>query len=495
MKRLFNISIYTFCVAVLFTSCAKNFQDINTNPNTLPNVRPEVLMEPAIYDVVSRNLTRNLRLNNELMQVHVTVINSDQIHRYIIRPTESNYMWENWYLQLTNFKDMYDQAEFLGEPALQGVARIMEAYVFSLLTDTYGDVPYSQANLGRDSGIFQPKFDTQKDIYRDLFVKLEEANTLLSTAAAPSDDIAKLEPLYGSQLSAAGQTAQFNNYWRRFGNTLYLRLLLRVAHKSELNTAAEIRRIVETEAANYPMFQNNAASAVLRFKTAQPYQSPFANYRDYDFNGENGLTQFFINTLNNWADPRRAVWANPVGVSNYEGIPSGYLPGAQPERLSTYRVALKNEPLLGNIINYPELQFMLAECALKGYITGNEKTYYDNGVTNAITFWNLAVPDTLLANPFVSLDSVSTFEEKLERIITQKYFTYFFTDFQQWFEYRRTGYPDLPIGPGVENNGEMPARFKYPVTVQTLNVQNYAAAVASMGGDDLNVKVWWQKPD
>ena len=127
------------------------------------------------------NQTRALRLTHELMQVHVTTINSDEIHRYIIRPSESDYMWRVWYLQLTNFRDMYEKAALLRPSqayysSYMGMARIMEAWVFSLLTDTYGDVPYSEALEGRE-GIYQPKFDTQKTIYDSLFVRLEEANS------------------------------------------------------------------------------------------------------------------------------------------------------------------------------------------------------------------------------------------------------------------------------------------------------------------------------
>ena len=131
---------------------------------------------------------------------------------------------------------------------------------------------------------------------------------------------------------------------------------------------------------------------------------------------------------------------------------------------------------------------------MKGYYNGNPKTSYENGVTNAITFWGLTVPTGHLAKPGIAWVDTETTAQKLEKIITQKYFTLFFTDFQSWFEYRRTGYPVLPMGPGVQNGGEMPSRLKYPVLVQSLNQTNYQAAVQAMGGDDINIKVWWQKP-
>lgn len=496
MKLNIKVAAALLVSGIAMAGCNKDFDKTNTNPNGVAFTTPESLVEDAVYDIVTRNQTRALRLTNELMQVHVTTVNSDEIHRYIIRPAESDYMWNNWYVELTNIRDMYNNAKKLNDPAFQGVALILEAWVFSLLTDVYGDVPYSEALKGNSDHIYQPKFDAQKDIYADLLRKLEEANTVLQTAKTYTADVVSREPIFGKAIDMSNPetgSTNFRNAWRKFGNTLYLRLLLRVSGKAELNAVEKIKEICETKKSSYPMFNSNAESAVLRFTNTAPYVSAFNTYRDFDFNGDNGLSQFFINTLNDWEDPRRASWANTVGVSNYEGVPSGYLPGQIPERLSTYRVALKNEPLLGNIINYPELQFMLAEAALKGYFTGDPKTYYENGVNNAITFWNQTVPAGHLDKPGIAWDAAETDAQKLEKIITQKYFTLFFTDFQMWIEHRRTGYPTLPIGPGVQNNQQMPARLKYPVAVQTLNRVNYQSAVEAMGGDDINVKVWWNK--
>jgi hypothetical protein len=466
--------------------CTKGFEELNINPNQNPNVIPETLLAPALTDLVKRNMDRAFRITNELMQVHVTRDNTDEFHRYVIRSAEADYMWNGWYTQLTDFRDMYNSAVAVKSPTFMAIARICEVWTFSLLTDTFGDVPYSEALQGR-AGNLQPKFDKQEDIYRDLFVKLEEANDLLKANTNLGADQAQLDPLFqGNALK-----------WRKFGNSLYLRLLLRVSNRTDaiapggLSPQAKLRDLVNTRPADYPLIASNAESAIMRWTGTAPYQSPFQTYRTADFVSSSSMSEFFINNLASWNDPRLPRWATLAG-GVYKGVPSGYVPGQIPAAQSTYPAALMTEPLLGNILHYPEVQLLLAEAALRGWITGDAKAYYETGATNGITLWGLAVPAGFLTNPDVQWSATSTTATKLDQIHVQKYYALFFTDFQQWFEYRRTGHPVLPIGPGVRNNGQMPARINYPVYVQSLNQVNYQAAVADQGADDINTKVWWQ---
>ncbi|MBB6612830.1 SusD/RagB family nutrient-binding outer membrane lipoprotein [Pontibacter sp. Tf4] len=484
MKKIKLFTLTAMAVSCLATtSCTKDFEELNTNPNAASKTTPSSLLAPALHDVVTRNNNRALRLTNELMQVHVTTLDTDEIHRYVIRPSESDYMWNNWYLQRTNFIDIYNNALLTQQKGYMGIGLILDVWVSSLITDMFGDVPYSDANKGRE-GKLQPKFDSQETIYKDLFAKLEEANALLAAAETAKETIAEdekaLDPLFYGDLAK----------WRKFGNSLYLRLLMRASGRPEVDAPAKIREIVESNAAFYPIMANNEESAILRYTTTMPLTSAFADMREYDFNGPHGLSEFFVDNLNAMGDPRLSKWATLYG-SVYSGIPSGYVPGNVPERQSYYPKALMNEPLLGNILNYAEVQFILSEAALRGFITADPKTYYDRGVSSAITMWTLEVPAGHLAKPTVAFNEAGDFDAKLEQIMLQKYFTLFFTDFQQWYEYRRTGHPVLPKGPGLQNNGVMPSRFRYPVYVQSLNGANYSAAVAAMGGDDINTKVWW----
>jgi len=484
--RRYSLALLTALGLGVTSACTEGFEEMNENPNQSANVLPENLLAPTITDLVTRNLDRAMRLTNELMQVHVTLVNSDEIHRYVIRPAEADYMWNNWYTQLTNIRDMYTGGEQLGNKTFMGISLILDAWVNSLITDTFGDVPYSEAIQGR-SGQYMPKFDKQEVIYADLFRKLDSANVYLKAGADLSVVQGAMDPLY------AGKAA----LWRKFGNSLYLRLLLRVSNRTEAiaggkTAAAKIREMVVENAGEYPIMTTNDESAMLRFTGTVPYQSTFHNWRAYDFNGSSALSQFFVNNLVQWNDPRLPLWATTY-EGMYSGVPSGYPVTSVPEGQSRYKPELATEPRLGNILNYPEVQFILAECAIRGFISSDAKTFYERGVTNAITLWGVTVPANYLTSADVKWDNTYDFDTKLEQIHVQKYYTLFFTDFQQWFEFRRTGHPVLPKGTGLQNGGIMPARLNYPLYVQSLNQENYRAAVADQGADNINTKVWWQE--
>ena len=97
------------------------------------------------------------------------------------------------------------------------------------------------------------------------------------------------------------------------------------------------------------------------------------------------------------------------------------------------------------------------------------------------------MPEDYFMNPDVAYDGT------LERIMLQKYFALYFCDYQQWFEYNRTGLPRIPKGDGIPESQDIPRRFKYPSILQRTNMDNYQEAKTSMGGDDLTIKLIWQQ--
>ncbi|WP_343669321.1 SusD/RagB family nutrient-binding outer membrane lipoprotein [Chitinophaga sp.] len=491
---------YILLLGIFLSSCTKNFQETNTNPNGTPTALPQQLLAPALVNTLTYNMLRNRNFNNELMQVTVNISDAEgQVFRYDYRSTWSDYLYNGLYSELTNYKDIYTIASdaLNYNKSYMGISLICQSWIYSILTDTYGDIPYFQSNLAKDSLIYEPRFDAQQDIYLDIFKKLDTANTLLSAGTAIT---AASDPVYNGDVAK----------WRKFGNSLYLRLLLRVSAKSD-SAIAKIKDIVETSKSNYPIMTSNDESAILRWTGVGPYSSPYLSVREQDFRTP-GIASFFIDNLSQWNDPRIDIptygtggfnrWGIAPYSGTYQGVPSGYAPGENPVKKcyfysNTSAVSLMTEPMTGMMMNYAELEFILAEAAAKGWISGSAETYYNTGALNSITQWIPTWPisiTTWLAAADIEWLNDETLDQKMEKIHKQKYYALFLTDMQQWFEYRRTGHPYLPKGAGLRNNGVMPARMTYPVYVQSTNPTNYKLAVASQGPDEISTQVWWQKP-
>lgn len=495
---------------VTLQSCDKGFEELNTDPNRTTAAKPEQFLANALINSVRYNMNRNRSFTNELMQVTVSIGDGDgKVFRYDFRRSWSDYLWNGHYSELSNYKDMYKKAtdELYFSRSYQAISLILQSWSYSILTDTYGDIPYSQSNLGRDSLLLEPKFNAQKDIYMDIFKKLDSANTLLASGATAIDGTA--DPLFAGDLTK----------WRKLGNSLYLRMLLRVSHKKEVEgfVIPKIQEILQTKVSTYPTISSNADNAILKWTGVGAYVSPYVSTRAQDFRAT-AICSFFIDYLRDTNDPRINIptygkngtnrWGIATAGGDFVGVPSGYAAMSEDFTKMSYFYSmdqnsgtgntLQTEPLTGIIMNYSELQFIKAEAALRGWITnGTAQDFFYSGVDNDIKLWVPTWTDDVKAHLTASdkgWDETASFEQKLEKIHLLKYFALFMVDMQQWFEYRRTGYPTLPKGAGLKNNGEMPARMQYPLYVQSSNPTNYKLAVQQQGGDEINTKVWWQKP-
>jgi hypothetical protein len=521
MKSFKKITSYILLSALTtLLSCKKDFNEVNTDPIGKSSTTANQLLAPALVNILSANMVRNRAFNNELMQVTVDISDAEgRVFRYDVRRSWGDSPWNNFYPELTNLHDIYTIAN---QPATlnssyKGISLITQAWAFQILTDVYGDVPYSQANLGKE-GNLEPAYDKQKDIYLDLFNKLEEANKLLAEGTAI---IKTGDPVYQGDV----------NKWRRFGNSLYLRLLLRVSGKSEVSAQAiaKIKEIADTNRANYPIMEDNTHTAKILWNgtnsSTAVYSSPFMiNVRAVDYRGP-AITNFFLGNLTNWADPRISA---SYGVNGYNrfgiaggpagliGVPSGYDTGTSVIKQSYFysdaqnaAITLQTDPYTGIIMNCAEVDFILAEAAAKGWISGTGEAYYIKGIADALNYWLptkfTSVSDPTLISYINGADiawnnnlplnnTTPGTPSKMELIQLQKYYAMFLVDYQQWLEYRRTGHPFLPKGTGLANGGRMPARLNYPLVSQSTNPTGYRAAVAAQGADDINTLVWWQKP-
>lgn len=478
MIRLSKILVLLTALSGLCFSCTSDFEEINTDPIQLEKINPGSLLNPTIYELASFNTSRSDAFTFHLMQVALSFPSiSGGIHRYDVNENAGNSTWSTYYRWIANIKEMQQAADEAADPNYQAIALTLNAWTYSLLTDCFGDVPMTEATRGNEQ-IFRPAFDTQKDIYTKLLADLETANGLFTPAKTM---------IYGADILYANSVPN----WQRFCNSLHLRLLLRISKRAEMNAYQKMAEIINNPT-KYPVFTKNEEAAILKITGVTPNVSPWG--RAIDFTNGKAMSEFFIDNLNKFKDPRLPRLVTQARTSDgrtnigYRGIPSGYTNDSQFNFLpSNVNVALVNAPMISVIMSYAEVEFIKAELAQQGKITADAKSHYEKGVRASIEQWGAVVPADYFANPDAAYDGT------LERIMLQKYYALYFNDYQQWFEYRRTGLPKLPKSAGLMNNGVMPVRFRYPFNVQTSNNANYELAVQSMGGDNINTKVWWER--
>ena len=478
MKKNILKIVFTLFVFSSFTACTSEFDETNIDPNLTTSVTPGSLINPVIYGLSSNNALKNYDITSALMQVHVPYpdVTAGGVHRFDITQGTGSSTWSSGYNWLANVNEMLKRSKELNLPNYEAIALTLRAWGFSNLTDMFGDIPMSEA-LRAEEGISQPKFDTQKDIYEILLADLEKANSLYNKAI-PLPYTADL--LYNNNLTA----------WQKFTNSLHLRLLLRTSNKSDFNSSQKIITIL-SDVQKYPIFASNADNAVLQVTGISPNLSPWP--RPQDYNNGRAMGSFFVDKLVEREDPRINFIATKARDFNnqeigFKGIPAGYNGSEIFDYAPSGLVRLQAEaPMKIVIMTYSEVEFIKAEMAQKG-LYNNAETHYVNGVTAAIEY---LTQQPIPSNYFDNINN--KYNSTLEQIITQKYLSLYFVDYQQWYEYRRTGFPKLPQIQAGRNNNIMPSRLLYPTSVQTHNYNNYLKALEIMGPDDINTKVWWEK--
>lgn len=479
---------------LLGTSCTDKFSELNTDPNRPKEITPGVMLGQMQYRIVNTSMREARGFTHELMQVDVprSSPGGTGLHRYVVNPGAG--VWSTFYSYMADIEDIRSISETLKEDNYKAIALVYKSWAYSILTDLYGDVPYSQATKAVEGG-FQPTFDKQKDIYTQVLKDLETANSLFVSSRALT---------YGGDLlynanTLSGSSAPGIVKWKKFANSLRLRLLLRLFKRNgEINVNEQITSIL-ADPVKYPVFAGNDDEAIFRYPGTFPYFNPYYNERQLEWRDGTYVAKFFIDKMNADNDPRRAFWFNTInvgGTPTYRGIDSGY-PAATEYQVganTSYNDVLKTYAGLGIMMTYAEVEFIKAELALRGFATGKTpKQHYEAGITASIKQWGVTMPVGYLDQSGVAYNAGAGFEAQLERIMLQKYYAYTFVDYQSWFEKRRTGYPVLPRGTGIPAENTFPSRVPYPTYLQSLNPQALAAASAAIGGDKSSTKVWWDK--
>jgi len=478
MKTIKNLLSGIIATLLLLTSCM-SFDEMNTDPTRLNTANPGTFLNPVLYGMASYNWSRYNGYTFALMQCIVSTSSTNGIGWYYINDNAGDGTWNTYYRWLNNIKEMEKTATELNEPNYQAVALVLKSWIYQLLCDSFGDVPMTEACRG-DEGILSPRFDTQQDIYRQILLDLDIANKLFDTKTGLKYN-QEGELLYNT----SGTDAAGIQNWKKFCNSLRMRMLLRVLSVPEYNSAEELKKMLN-DPETYPVFTSNADAALLQISGVAPELAPMT--RPQDFTSYKSVSEFFVNTLLEWQDPRLPIFATKAtngDVTSYVGMPSGYL--VLPEiKASGPNQGICKAPMKLALMSYAELEFIKTELAQRQIISIDAGESYRKAVQAAIEQWGGVMPDTYFDNPAAAYDGT------LERIMKQKFFALFFCDYQQWFEHNRTGLPEMPRGEGVPPANYMPARFKYPAILQRTNMKNYQIAKDQMGGDDFNIKLMWQ---
>lgn len=491
-QRIFLLSSIVAILLGISTGCDNGFEEINTNPNVPNTVTPNLLLPNIIRSAANEIVGTGWSIGNIVIQ-HTAKIQFVNEDRYLWG--NINGPWNTAYSNLRELQNMYNIASSSVpvQKNYQGVALVLKSWQIALATDCYGDLPFSEA-IQAKSGVTSPKYDTQEQIYATLLKDLETANDLLS----PSN-----EPIQGDILFNGNALR-----WKKMANSLRLRYLMRISNKKDVK--AEMQAIVSNPS-KFPIFESNADNAALRYLPTVPNQFPPYTYRSGSID-EFRLSKTMEDQLKAFNDPRITVFARPTvasvaaGNPTYSGIPNGlddvsaliYNGGVQNlSRVGTafyidgFGIPTERDLSIaqGMFMSYAELQFILAEAAQKGMISGDAKTFYENGIKASFAFYSLPLPAGYLESNGVSYDAA----KGLEQIGTQKWIALFFHGLEAWFDWRRTGLPALKPGVNNLNENRIPVRFIYPISEYTLNRPSVEAAVQRQGADNINTKVWWQK--
>jgi len=482
--KLFYLTALLLTLIFSVNSCS-DFDEINTNPNSIVygEARPTKLLQDIIYNGNWVIYYRSWRLNSELMQYSLHTNALEHASNYDIAMSDPQNLWNGLYKWATNANHMYKLAEEFSEDNSKAIALTMKVYYASHLTDIFGDIPYSQAFQWEEK-VYHPTFDLQKDIYIKMLQELKDANSYYNLSQQldyPSRDI-----LYGGDMLK----------WKKFTNSLRLRLLMRVCKCSDIDVSAQIQEMV-SDPTTYPIFTSNSDAAILYYTGITPNINQFGSTGTVDPMHQNTcIGKTLTDIMNRSADPRLAIYFKSK-EGEYEGMLAGQTSDYISTNLSqacTYNPSLSTDISPSTFMNFAEVEFILAEAAFRGLITtGTAQAYYEKGVRASVKQWcgESTDPTAMLATEGVKYNGT------LERIIEQKYVADFLVGFEAWCDYRRTGLPVMPVGPTMINkdiygNPTLPTRFTYPAITQTTNYDNYKIAVDRMNGtDDMLTKVWW----
>lgn len=512
MKKILK---YIFLLGVLLafhTSCDKDFDEINTSKTGATAIDPVFQLNNAVINTSfpGASLVYEIGVVQQIISPNSGVLTGANYNQDNRASTQA--LWQGYYRNvIRNTRDVINNTKDLPDRKnLNSMARILQAYAFMVLTDSYGDIPYEQGGNGYIDQVFFPVYDAQEDIYPQIIQELTDASAALD--AAGKTETADI--LYGGNVDK----------WKKFANSIRLRAGMRLS-KVDPTTAAQ----VTSSAFAAGVITANADNAVMRHDAN--YLNPVGNTLNSTEAANYYMTEPFVEHLRANNDPRLVSIAvrykgaksgpeqvpaiasfNPadqvgmpmghdnatiVGVAANKGLASFY-DFTQIDRL---RMASKTAPVY--FVTAAQTLLLLAEAKQRGWITSatTAEEYYHNGIranmqqladygaTSAVAASDI---DAYITAHSLAADNPTAFEQ-----INDEYWIASFLNGPEAFaNFRRSGFPDLTPNPfpGKDIAGDFIHRLTYPNSEISVNTDNVNVAISRMGADDLDTRVWWDIP-
>ena len=512
MKKILNYSLLVF-LTVLAASCDKGLADLNKSKTNATSLDPALLLNNAIVN--SSFPTKSLVFDIGIVQQMVTPnggvlagANFNQDSRDVTTAS----LWAAYYQNVIKYtRDAINNTK--GNAArsnLYNMARIFQSYAFMVLTDEYGDIPYTEAGAGYSEQNFFPKYDAQQDIYPKLIGELTDAATALNT----SGTVETSDVLY------AGNIAQ----WKKFAYSLLLRAGMRLSKVDATKAQAAVQA-----AFNGGVILTNADNAYIRQDAnyTQPIGSTLNGSEAANFY----LAKPFVDQLKNTSDPRlQAIAIRYVGATSGNGqtvaagttdptrqigMPIGYDNGtivarATADGLASFydysqadrrRILKVSAPVF--LVTAAQTNLLLAEARFRGWITaGTAAQYFSDGIAahmNQMATYDAGSAIAASARDTYIAANPLTAGSEFQQINTQYWIASFLNGPEAFANFRRSGFPALPANPyGQPSNPDVPngtfiRRLTYPTSELSVNTTNVNAAIARQGADKLSTRVWWDK--
>ena len=520
MKRLAIIILGGLALLGTTTSCQKDFEEINTNPNRPQQALPTALFNGStkLFLKNTRNYTTSGMMFRSWMQYTAQDTYTKE-SRFLYRDYAGDYLWRYPYQVAGGYKDIIDlntnpktkelMATYGKSENQIAAARIMLAYTFALLVETFGDVPYysyGSPNPERFQALqlekyISPVYATQKEIYTDLLKELKEA-----AAQIVSDSYVFKEGDY---------IFETPDKMRRFANSLRLRLAIRLKDVSDTELRTLAQQSIDELKAGTAVMQSEADTVELQFDSDDTNPAPI--YKEYfvsnrvDYSPSNSFVQLLKGQRGNFGvDPRLQKYFAPKGLTKYQARDGRYtesdnlndyigMPYGLDESMADFQfksgvaVSFFSSRILQP--NYAEVFMEYSEvCFLLSEANGWDNTWYKKGVEASMKKWG--VNSTKITN---FLNTIPAANE--ENVLTQQYIALYMNPTEAWAEYRRTGYPhtlikvneetdlNIPTEAGqtkyrfeslVADLTDIPERLFYPVAYKVINEANYQNALKSM---------------